>query len=1101
MRRRLRAPQAPLVVMVLVLVLTLAVALVVNALVREQQRSRFEREAGVYSQSLRGRLLVYERLLEATRANWQAQGGTLSEATFARYVDGVDLPRRYPGVQAVGYAAWVTAAQTPALVQALRDAGNPGFQVRQADQPQAQRAVIALVGPLNTENSRALGFDMYSEPIRRLSFDLARQQGRAHATGVLPLLQRDRQGQPLRGFLVMLPVWRGAVSGGDLEGFLYVAVRADHFLQELAPLQGGRLLVDVRLAGASLVAAPPDTAGQTFTVQVPQQIVGQDWVMAFGAGPDFARDMAAWVPALVFLLGLLIAGASYLLVKSQVDARGRAEALNVSLAQARTRQEQARAEFEAIFHAMQDAAAFTDEDGRIRMVNPALTAQFRTTAEALTGQRLGSLHLDRRLDGRATFQALTTPYARVDGTQFSGETQRSEVLGRAGERLGVLEVIRDVTERVAAERALQAEERRSRSILDAIPHIVQVSDSSGEVTFVNRQHAARLGAGNLLGHVAASDRDAYLDMWRGAVAAEQGAQTEARLSLDGEERWFVLKLVPMTGEQGRVTGWVTTATDIHDRLHAERLAQRNEERYRGVIEGMPQIVWLADPSGQALYFNRQWTAFVGQDRAALGFLPLLHPDEREDYGRRWQVALRQGRPFEAEHRLRGEDGAYRTFVTRGLPVRDAAGRVIEWVGTSTDVDDSVYAENAARLLADVTEELTARSEDGDHIRHDRYRAALARLSARVADSGALWTVQPTRLVATSSPGATWHAAALHLVAAQAIERVLQTEDPVFIDHDPALHRVSATGAVFYPLVGRGGVLEGVLGLLYRQTITSRDSDLAQELAQRFASALSNDRLQERVLAAQADLQQLNQSLEERVAQRTLDLEGANRELEAFSYSVSHDLRTPLRHIVGFADLLGKDLGEGLPPKSGRYLGVIRDSASRMSQLIDDLLSFSRMGRQELRRVPVNLRDLTLSSWRGLEPDRAGRDVAFELPGAMPQVQGDEALLGLVMTNLLSNALKYTRGRDPARIWVTADAQGGQVQLTVRDNGVGFDPRYADKLFGVFQRLHRADEFEGIGIGLANVRRIVLRHGGAVSADSQPGEGATFTVTLPVGGPA
>ncbi|WP_235692817.1 PAS domain S-box protein [Deinococcus aquaedulcis] len=1095
----LRRASAPVMVMALVLILTTVMALVVNAFTREQQRSRFERETEIYTQALEDRVQVYERLLEATRASWQAWGRLLDEPVFARYVQGVDLPGRYPGVQAVGYAAWVPSAQTAAIERQLRAAGTP-VQVRPARTTQPNRAVIALIGPPVAQNLDALGFDMYSEAGRQQGFDGARRAGRAQATGVLHLIQRDARGQRLRGFLIMLPVWNDPARRTGLQGFVYVAVRADHFLRDLAPLQGGRLLVDVRLAGQSLSAAPPDLGGQSFRAQVAQRLVGQAWEVRFGAGPGFARDLAALIPALVALTGFLIAGFSFLLVKAQVDARARAEGLNVSLAQARARQEQARAEFEAIFHAMQDAAAFTDTEGRIRMVNPALSAQFGLGAEALAGQRLSALHLDRRLDSRATFQALTTPYVRDDGTQFYGEAQRSEVRDPGGERLGLLEVVRDVTERVAAERALQAEERRSRSVLDAIPHIVQVSETSGEVTFVNQQHLGGLGPGDLSEHLHPEDRAPYAAMWREAVDSEQGAQTEARLRLRGAERWFVLKVAPISDGSGRVTGWVTTATDIHDRLQAERLAQRNEERYRGVIEGMPQIVWLADPEGQALYFNRQWNAYVGDEHAGAGFLPLLHPDDREDYGRRWATALRAARPFEAEHRLRGAGGTYRTFVTRGLPVRGAEGRVIEWVGTSTDVDDSVYAENAARLLADVTEQLTARSEEGAQMPADRYRAALLRLS-RFVDSGALWTVAPIRLLAASSPGGLWLTPAFETFTAQAIERVLTTEDPLFTDRDPALARVGATGALFYPLMGRGGQLEGVLGLLYRQPITNRDSDLAQELAQRFGSALSNDRLQERVLLAQADLQQLNQSLEERVAQRTLELEAANRELEAFSYSVSHDLRTPLRHIVGFADLLAREVGEGLSPKGGRYLGVIRDSAGRMSQLIDDLLSFSRMGRQELRRVPVPLRDLVLGSWRGLEPDRQGREVVFDLPDVMPVVHGDEALLGLVFTNLLSNALKYTRGRERAHIWVSAETREGQVTVTIRDNGVGFDPRYADKLFGVFQRLHRAEEFEGIGIGLANVRRIVTRHGGAVHADAQPGEGAAFTVTLPLEGGA
>jgi PAS domain S-box-containing protein len=1095
MARRVLGQRAPVTVMILVAALAVAAALVVNAFVREQQRSRFEREATVYVQALRDRLSVYERLLYTTRASWQAQGPTRDEATFARFVDGIDLASRYPGVQAVGFGQVVPTAQTAAFEEQLRR--SVGFPVRvQPDTRQAERAVISLIAPLNSVNRAALGFDLNSEPARRAALQGARQTAQAQATTLLRLVQTDETGEPIRGFLIMLPVWNDPDTR-DLRGYLYLAVRADQFLQDLAPPQDGSpLRVQVRLAGEALRGDLADSGGLNFRYATRLTSAGQPWTMEFGADSGFGRDFGAAVPLLLILLGLGASGLAFLLVQAQVDARTRAERLNVSLAEARVRQEQARAEFEAIFQSMQDAAAFTDEDGRIRMVNRALTEQFRAEPDDLNGRLLGTLHLDRRLDNRLTFQSLTTAFERVDGSVFQGEAQRGEVRDPRGERLGLLEVVRDVTERVAAERAVQAGERRSRGVLDAIAHMISVGRPDGTVTFTNRQFGLRLGRAGLSGHLDPVGRATYGQMWREATDSGEGAQCEVQLHLPGGPRWVVVKVVPLRDDRGEISEWVTSATDIHDRVTAERLAQRNEERYRGVIEGMPQIVWLTDPTGQPVYFNRRWSEFVGEDHAQGGFLNLLHPEDRADYQRRWADALRSARPFESEHRLRRHDGQYRTFVTRGLPVRDATGRVLEWVGTSTDVDDSVYAENAARLLADVTEQLNARSADAAPLRHDRYRAALALLPSRFADSAALWSVHPTSLLAASSPGATWHAAAFQVVAAQAIEQVLASEDPVFIDSDPALHRVSATGALFYPLVGRDGALVGVLGLLYRQALTNRDQDLAQDLAQRFASALGNDRLQERVNAAQADLHALNQSLEDRVQRRTLELEAANRELEAFSYSVSHDLRTPLRHIVGFGDLLQKETGDHLSAKGQRYLKVITDSAGRMSQLIDDLLGFSRMGRQELRRVPVNLRALIDTSWRGLEPDRAGRSVTLHLPGDLPTVPADEGLLGLVFTNLLSNAIKYSRGRPDASVWISAEQHEDSVTVTVRDNGVGFDPRYVDKLFGVFQRLHRADEFEGIGIGLANVRRIVNRHGGQVSADAVPGEGATFTVTLP-----
>ncbi|UBV43625.1 PAS domain S-box protein [Deinococcus taeanensis] len=1107
MRDRLRGHQVPALVLLLVVILTLLVAFVVHTFAREQQRGRFEREAGAYTQALRDRLLVYERLLEATRSAWGAQGPVMNERTFAQYVAGLDLDRRYPGVQAVGFGALIRRDEAGAVEARLRRTISPTYTIRTSGPPRDQQVIIAMIAPPTTRNLQALGFDMYSEPVRRAAFDVARNRDRAQATGLLLLAQRDPLGRQYPGLLVALPVRQD----GQLLGFLYLAVRADRLLADLAAPRAdqssGSLHAEVRLAGQSLPPAPADLQNLPFRTTTSFALAGQPWTLTFGATSDFGRDQAALVPYLLALLGLLIAGFSFLMVKAQVDARGRAERLNVSLGLARAQQATARAEFEAIFHSMQDSAAFTDPDGRIRLVNSALATQFGQSAGDLQGQLLGVLHEDRRLDHAAGFAALSTQYRRADGSVFTGEAQRGEVRSPDGTLLGLLEVIRDVTERVKAEQAVHAEERRSRAVLDAMPHIVMLSSPDGTVTYRNRRHAELLDGSDFASRIDERDRPAYQRMRQQATTENRDSRCEVRLLVPGDSaRWFEVRTNPIraagsAGRPGQVTDWVTSATDIHDRLLAERLAQRNEERYRAVLEGMPQIVWLTDPAGTPVYFNRRWAEHVGAERARQGFLSLLHPDDRADYQRRWMAALRSDRPFEAEHRLLGLDGHYRTFVTRGLPVQDAAGQVLEWVGTSTDVDDQVYAEQTARLLADVTEQLTARSDDPSHLRHDRYRAALARLGSRFVDSGALWTVNPTQLVAVSSPGATWHSAAFHVVAGQAIERVVTNEDPVFIDADPALHRVNATGALFYPLTGRGGTLVGVLGLLYRQALTARDHDFAQELAQRFASALSNDRLQERVLAAQADLQQLNQSLEERVEQRTRELEAANRELEAFSYSVSHDLRTPLRHIVGFGDLLHKETGDSLSPKAQRYLTVIKDSASRMSQLIDDLLAFSRMGRQELRQVPVNLRQVIETSWRGLEPDRQGRHITFQLPDALPTVQGDEALLTLAFTNLLSNAIKYSRGRDEARIEVEAQVTDHEVTVNITDNGLGFDPRYVDKLFGVFQRLHRADEFEGIGIGLANVRRIVTRHGGQVAAQGRPGEGATFSVTLPLGGPA
>jgi light-regulated signal transduction histidine kinase (bacteriophytochrome) len=245
----------------------------------------------------------------------------------------------------------------------------------------------------------------------------------------------------------------------------------------------------------------------------------------------------------------------------------------------------------------------------------------------------------------------------------------------------------------------------------------------------------------------------------------------------------------------------------------------------------------------------------------------------------------------------------------------------------------------------------------------------------------------------------------------------------------------------------------------------------------------------------AELRNLNQELEARVTERTAQLNAANKELEAFSSSVSHDLRAPLRHIVGYIDLLKRTQMADLADEGKRRLDVIADAAKRMANLIDSLLAFSRIGRQALQLGPVDVDALLRDVLQELQPETEGRDVSWE-SSALPEITADRTLIKLVLTNLISNAIKFTRGRAAARIAIGCDELNGARVFFVKDNGAGFDMRFAHKLFGVFQRLHSAEEFPGTGIGLANCKRIIERHGGAIWAQSTPDAGATFYFSLP-----
>ena len=241
---------------------------------------------------------------------------------------------------------------------------------------------------------------------------------------------------------------------------------------------------------------------------------------------------------------------------------------------------------------------------------------------------------------------------------------------------------------------------------------------------------------------------------------------------------------------------------------------------------------------------------------------------------------------------------------------------------------------------------------------------------------------------------------------------------------------------------------------------------------------------------------LNSELEQRVVDRTAQLQSANEELESFSYSVSHDLRAPLRHVMGFVEILQKEAGTSLSEKSLGRLTTISQAAKRMGNLIDDLLAFSRVGRAELQKAEVNLDELVQGALIDFQAEIKGRNMVWNIH-PLPQVRADRALLRLVLINLISNAVKFTSARAEAKIEIGPIPGGdGEAVIFIRDNGAGFDPRYAAKLFGVFQRLHSQAEFEGTGIGLANVQRIIQRHGGRVWAEGVVDGGATFYFSIP-----
>lgn len=244
---------------------------------------------------------------------------------------------------------------------------------------------------------------------------------------------------------------------------------------------------------------------------------------------------------------------------------------------------------------------------------------------------------------------------------------------------------------------------------------------------------------------------------------------------------------------------------------------------------------------------------------------------------------------------------------------------------------------------------------------------------------------------------------------------------------------------------------------------------------------------------------LNLELEQRIEEKEraeAALRESNEELEAFSYSVSHDLKAPLRAITGFIHILANEYSEVLDEEGKRIMAIVQNNAAYMAKLIDDILTFSRLGRKVLMKVPVDMDNLIEGVIRDIRTHSPETRIKFIIAG-LPNVSGDRSLLYQVWYNLISNAVKYSSKEDEPIVEIGGDERNGEAVYTVRDNGCGFDMQYADRLFGIFQRLHSSKEYEGTGIGLANVKRIVTRHGGRVWAESAIGRGATFTFTIPM----
>jgi PAS domain S-box-containing protein len=700
---------------------------------------------------------------------------------------------------------------------------------------------------------------------------------------------------------------------------------------------------------------------------------------------------------------------------------------------------------------------------------------------------------------------------------------------RQGRVTHIYGAARDITERKRTEQALRESEERYRYLIQAVTdYIYMVRVEDGRV--VETIHGP--GCVAVTGYTS-EDFAADPFLWYRMVVPEDRTKVEEQaqqmlkgsetlaiehriLRKDGTQRWVRNTSVPHRDERGKLLSYDGLVQDITERKLAEEALRESESKFRSFVEQSIEGFLLVDEQGIVIEWNRALEEMTGVKREqALGqFLwdIQLHfmveefktPAAYEQSKTIVLQALQSGQapffnhPVEAVYR--------RSDGSRGI-----AQQVIFLVKTeggfrigsaSRDITEQKRAEEARHRYAQRLEELReidraileARSPEAitlAALKHLRNLLACQHVSVVTFD----YDTQKATILAVDLDGKTQLGFQQQMtlddfgITPDLLEGRVHIVDDIAtlnekVASDEQLLAEGIRSFASLPFMVEGKLIGSLnLGDASPNSFTPDRIEIAHEAATSLAIAIQQAQLREQV-------QHYTNELEQRVAERTEQLEAANKELEAFSYSVSHDLRAPLRAMDGFSRILLEEYAPHLSPDIVHYLDIIRENALQMGRLIDDLLAFSRLSRQPFKKQAVDNEELVHQAIESLEEEQKGRNINLSI-GELPTCQGDPALLRQVWVNLLSNALKFTRRRGITQIEIGCLKKDSEQVYYVKDNGTGFDMQYTERLFGVFQRLHSAEEYEGSGVGLAIVQRVISRHGGRIWVEAEPDKGATF----------
>jgi PAS domain S-box-containing protein len=687
---------------------------------------------------------------------------------------------------------------------------------------------------------------------------------------------------------------------------------------------------------------------------------------------------------------------------------------------------------------------------------------------------------------REEFLASTpTEIMKKDGTRAAAGTAVREVV--FGGRQALLSVITGgtegagVTERTGTREEPRGSDGLLQSIVDNSSDIIYSTSVDGRFTFASPALTRVLGhdVRDVIGQSFTSflHPDDVSTAWKKLQRLVTTGGTEREFEYrvrhaDGSWRWHLSVLTPVVGPEGRIDHIVGIATDVTEGREAQLARRRTQEKFTKVFYTSPDAVDIARlEDGLYLEVNRGFTAIIGySEEEAVGHTSIelgiwVDPAER---GRLVREMSERGEVRNLEVRFRRKSGEIGTGLTSA---------------TLIEIDGRT-------CLLSFTRDITARKLMD--LENEERRVFLERVLDAAPDA--------VIIADTSHRIKGWNPGAERLFGYPAAEALGRSADELLTGSDPKIFREAASWS---RLVGPGAGVHGNETIRYRKDkvpvhvmVSMAPIEVGDELIGVVSIYTDITALKK----AEEAVGKMNVELERRVQQRTEELRATNRELEAFAYSVSHDLRAPLRSVEGFSRALEEDCGDQLGPVGRDHLARVRAAARRMGELIDGLLSLSRITRAELSRELVDLAPMAGQIASELARRDTGRVVSFVMP-ERAEAYGDRRLLRAALENLMENAWKFTGRRETPVIELGMCLRDGQTAFFVRDNGVGFDMAFAGKLFNVFERLHRPDDFPGIGLGLANVQRIIHRHGGKVWAEARPDEGATFWFTLPPASPA